>query len=92
MTSLGIPESVRATTGVPLSDAQYDLVTRNIGLINPHLRYNEQRSRGYAVLEAKPDGLNVAFRAVDSRTRTPRGRRTIGRFHVPRGRPRVQRL
>ena len=58
--------------------------------MNPHLRYAEQRSRGYAVLEARPDGLDVAFRGVDATSRTPGPRRTIGRFHVPRGTPRVQ--
>ena len=90
ITSLGIPESVQGTTGVPLTPAQFELVTRNIKLVNPHLRYAEQRSRGYAVLEARPDGLNVAFRGVDATNRTPGPRRTIGRFHVPRGNPRVQ--
>ena len=65
-------------------------MTRNIGLINPHLRYNEQRSRGYAVLEARPDRLEVAFRAVDAMNPNARSARTIGRFQVAQGSQRVQ--
>ena len=90
LTSLGIPESVKATTGAPLTNAQFELVTRNIKLVNPHLRYDEQRSRGYAVLEARQDGLDVSFRGVDSTSAAPSPARTIGRFHVPRGNARVQ--
>ena len=90
ITSLGIPESFQSTTGVPLTPAQFDLVTRNIGLINPHLRYNEQRSRGYAVLEARPDRLEVAFRAVDAMNPNARTARTLRRFRVAQGSQRVQ--
>ena len=91
VTSLGIPESVQGATGVPLTKEQLLLVTRNVRTVNPHIKYDEQRSRGYAVVEAKPDELRVDFRAVRSVPRTTSAR-TIARFRVASGVPRVQRL
>jgi len=47
---------------------------------NPHLRYTEHRSRGYGVLEARPDELLVTFRSpltVDAPTAPVR---TLARF------------
>jgi alkaline phosphatase D len=90
ITSLGIPESVNNTTGAPLTKEQTELITRQVRVPNPHIRYDEQRSRGYAVLEARPDRLDVAFRGVDAMSRTPQPARTIGRFRVQEGSQRVQ--
>jgi alkaline phosphatase D len=89
ITSLGIPETVRDISGVPLTKEQYALVTQNIRVVNPHLRYDEQRSRGYGVAEARPNELRVEFKGVEALTRST-SPRTIGRFRVVNGTPRVQ--
>ena len=57
--------------------------------INPHLRYDEQKSRGYGVVTASADELRVEFKAVDALQRSTEAR-TIGSFRVPRGDARVQ--
>jgi alkaline phosphatase D len=62
VTSLGIPESVNGATGAPLTKEQTELITRQVRLVNPHIRYDEQRSRCYAVLEARPVWLEAMQR------------------------------
>ena len=89
ITSLGVPETLRGATGVPLTNDQYLLVSNNLPLTNPHLKYQEQSSRGYGVAEASPTELKVTFKAVDSKRRSS-ATRTIGRFRVRRGNPRVE--
>jgi alkaline phosphatase D len=88
LTSLGIADAFKE--GAPaLSEDQIRLITENLRLANPHLRYEEQRSRGYGVLEASQSELKVEFKAVDALTRNSDAR-TIGRFRVASGSPRVE--
>ena len=54
ITSLGVPETLQSASGAPLSKEQFLLVSNNLPLANPHLKYQEQSSRGYGVLEASP--------------------------------------
>jgi len=89
ITSLGIPESVQGATGVPLTKEQLLLITKQIRTVNPHLRYDEQKSRGYAIVEARPDELRVQFKGANSVPRSTDAR-TIGSFRVQSGVPRVQ--
>ena len=89
ITSLGVPETLESVSGAPLSKEQFLLVSNNLPLTNPHLKYQEQSSRGYGVLEASPSELKVTFKAVDAMRRTS-ATRTIGRFRVQRGNPRVE--
>jgi alkaline phosphatase D len=89
ITSLGIPEIVQGTSGLPLTTDQAILLSGRLREVNPHLRYDEQKSRGYGVLTATPEELRVEFKAVDAMQRSTEAR-TIGSFRVPRGDPRVQ--
>ena len=47
ITSLGIPEIVNSTAGAPLTSEQTTLLTNNLLLTNPHLKYTQQTERGY---------------------------------------------
>ncbi len=89
ITSLGIPETLQSASGAPLPPEQLTLISNNLPLVNPHLKYQEQQSRGYAVLHASPDELRVEYKAVDALRRSS-STRSIGRFRVARGNPRVQ--
>jgi alkaline phosphatase D len=89
LTSLGIPELVQGTSGLPLTPDQITTVTGQLRTVNPHLKYDEQESRGYGVLTASEGELRVEFKAVDALRRSTDAR-TIGSFRVARGEPRVQ--
>ena len=89
ITSLGIPETIQGTTGAPLTKEQTEAITTQINLTNPHLKYDEQESRGYGLVEATSDELRVEFRAVEARERSTEAR-TIGSFRVASGEPRVE--
>ena len=89
ITSLGVPETLESASGAPLSKEQFLLVSNNLPLVNRHLKYQEQASRGYGVLEASRSELKVTYKAVDSQQRGS-ATRTIGRFRVARGDPHVQ--
>jgi hypothetical protein len=89
VTSLGIPELVQDASGAPLNQEQINALTAQIRTVNPHLRYDEQRSRGFGVLTASDSELRVEFKAVDALQRSTEAR-TIGSFRVARGEPRVQ--
>lgn len=84
ITSLGIPETVAATTGVPLTPEQTALITDNLTTVNPHLKYEQQTARGYGIAEVSRDALNVTFKAVDALHKNAPAR-TIGRFQVSSG-------
>jgi alkaline phosphatase D len=88
VTSLGIPEGFQEETGVPLSREQFAELA-NVRATNPHIKYDEQLSRGYGVLEARADELLVEYRGVEARERSTEAR-TVGRFRVARGVPRVE--
>ena len=89
VTSLGIPELVQDASGAPLSQEQINTFTAQLRTVNPHLKYDEQRSRGYGVMTATDSELRVEFKAVDALQRSTDAR-TIGSFRVARGEPRVQ--
>ena len=89
ITSLGIPETINSVSGAPLTKEQTEAITTNINIPNPHLKYDEQESRGYGLLEATPTELKVEFKAVDARERSTEAR-AIGSFRVKSGEPRVE--
>ena len=88
ITSHGIPETISELAG-GLPPEQLKLLTDNIEAANPHIKYDEQKSRGYAVVEARPGELLVEFKRVDALQRTSRTE-TLARFRVAAGEPRVQ--
>jgi alkaline phosphatase D len=51
----------------------------------PTLAYSNAADHGYAVLEARPDRLDVTFRAVETIQRPTAAVRDLARFTVPRG-------
>ena len=59
--------------------------------LNPHLRYTEHRSRGYGVLEARPDELLVTFRSPLTVDQPTAPVRTLASFRVAAGGGRVER-
>ena len=65
------------------------LVTGNVRAVNPHIKYDQQTSRGYGILEARDDELLVTFRGVEARSRSTEAR-TLRRFRVPRSSARVE--
>ena len=65
---------------------------QTFGLYNPHLAYVENRFRGYAVIEARPDELLVDFRSPQTIEQPTSAIRTLRRFRVAAGEPRVQTL
>ena len=90
ITSLGIPETLEATTGAPPGGRDaLALVGRNLLVSNPHLRYLDEKNRGYGLVEATPQELRVQFKAVDAMQRTSAAR-TIGSFRVASGSQRVE--
>jgi hypothetical protein len=89
VTSLGVPETVNSTTGVPLTAEQTTLLTNNLLLTNPHLKYTQQTARGYGVAEVSRDQMLVTFKGVNALDPNATAR-TIGRFRVASGSPRVQ--
>ena len=92
MTSLGLPETINGTTGVPLPE---DLVViladaAALRLNNPHMAYSNTKRRGYAVVEATADELDVRFRAPET-TRAPASPvSTLKRLVVNAGTPAVE--
>jgi alkaline phosphatase D len=89
ITSLGIPELGRDTARLPLTQEQYELLTHGFFVPNPHIKYAEVRSRGFGLIEVRPDELRVEFKAVEAKRRSTEAR-TIGRFRVQSGVPRVE--
>ena len=72
-------------------DEQRDAVlTERVQQANPHLRYANFRHHGYAVLEARPDQLEVTFRAVRSVAERRSDTFTLERFLVDAGTPQVR--
>jgi alkaline phosphatase D len=87
ITSQGIPEQIGKLLGVP-KELAGPVITQVLNL-NPHIKYEELNSKGYGVLEASSDELNVEFKAVDQLRRDSRPR-TIARFRVDAGSPHVR--
>lgn len=91
ISSLGVPESVAGATGTPLPPSVVLALTQNVEAVNPHITYNEQKSRGYQVVEATPRELRVEYKGVEARTRSTSAT-TLARFRVAAGTPRAQRV
>lgn len=89
ITSLGIPETVNSTSGAPLTPEQTALLSNNLTLTNPHLKYTQQTARGYGVAEVSQDQMLVTFKGVNALDPNATAR-TIGRFRVASGTPRVE--
>ena len=87
ISSLGIPETVESVSNVPQDIAIQ--ATQNYRNVNPHLKYDNQRRRGYGVAEATASELRVEFRGVNALQRTTTAE-PIGRFRVARATPRVE--
>jgi alkaline phosphatase D len=87
ISSLGIPESVTSVTGIP-PEVVYE-ASRNYRTVNPHLKYDDQKRRGYGVVEAGAGELRVQFRAVEALRRSTVAE-DLARFRVARGTPRVE--
>jgi alkaline phosphatase D len=92
VTSLGIPETVSGDEGArnAITPEEAYAVTQNVRTVNPHIKYDEQRSRGYGVVEARDRELLVRYVAVQAApVRSTQGR-TLARFRVASGTPRIQ--
>jgi alkaline phosphatase D len=89
ITSLGIPETIGSTAG-GIPPEQAAIVTERVRVVNPHIKYDEQRSRGYGIVEARDRELAVRFLAVSARPERSTEARVIGRFRVASGSPRVE--
>jgi alkaline phosphatase D len=83
VSSPGIPENLAKSIGV--QSPYYPLLTERVNLLNPHIVYDEMRHRGYSLVEARHDELDVAFRAVRDATKPSSPRFTVKRFTVPAG-------
>jgi alkaline phosphatase D len=91
ITSEGIADTAARE---PLENEQTQLVAAlsdtGVRANNPHIKFSNQDFKGYGVLEARPNELRVAFRAVrETRTRTS-SVFTLRRFRVAAGNPHVQ--
>ena len=57
---------------------------------NPHFVFADGEHRGYGVAEFTPRQLTTTLRAVDDATRSDSGVRTLARFVVPAGHPKIE--
>jgi alkaline phosphatase D len=92
MTSLGIPETINGTTGVPLPpEIQAQIADR--GFLegnNPHFTYSNTERRGYGVVTASADKLEVEYRSPQTTTERRSPIETLQTFEVSAGVPEVQ--
>jgi alkaline phosphatase D len=91
MTSLGVPETINSITGVPLPPDLLAIVAdaAALKLNNPHMAYSNVSRRGYGVVEADRDGLEVTFRSPQTTQQPQSSVSTLKRFRVERGTPTV---
>jgi alkaline phosphatase D len=92
MTSLGIPETINGTTGVPLPPEITAILADEAGLAanNPHYRYSNSEMRGYGIVEAREDELLVTYRAPDSTQSETSPVNDLETFRVASGTPEVE--
>jgi alkaline phosphatase D len=90
ITTTGLPEALSFQTGGLVSAEQARLITEQIPLTNPHIKFQDQRAHGYAVVEARPDELRVRFRAVDRFDPHASKATTLATMRVPRDRAAVE--
>jgi phosphodiesterase/alkaline phosphatase D-like protein len=89
ITSKGVADSL---TGEGGRDAAAIPADATVLANNPHMVYSNQSSKGYAVLEARPDELRVEYRGVRTTQQPTSVPFTLARFRVPRGTAQVERL
>ncbi len=91
-TSLGIPETINATTGVPLPPAIQALIADSAALRgnNPHFAYSNTERRGYGVVKASGDKLEVEYRSPVTTLEPKSQVETLQAFEVAAGVPEVQ--
>jgi alkaline phosphatase D len=89
ISSPGIPENLGNSVGVS-NPALYAAITQQVGLLDPHITYNEQRHRGYALATASRDELRVDFRAVANVLDPKSDCFTLKSFRVPTGELEIQ--
>jgi len=92
MTSLGVPETINATTGVPLPLAIQAAIADTVFLKsnNPHFAYSNTERRGYGVVKATANKLEVEFRSPMTTEQPKSPVETIQAFEVASGVPEVQ--
>ncbi len=76
--------------GEPPADAVAIPSDESVYFNNPHIRFSNQRFKGYGVLEARPDELLVQYRAVETTQSPDSGAFTLASFRVASGTPRVE--
>ena len=87
----GHPRDDPGASPVPRSrPAQTELVTNNMTLVNPHLRYQDQSAAATPWWRRKPDELEVAYRAWTRCAATPGRRPPSVASGCARDEPRVQ--
>jgi alkaline phosphatase D len=89
ISSPGIPENLGKSVGVSNPEI-YAAITENVGTTNPHITYNEQKHRGYSLVEARSDELRVDFRAVTDVMDPASDCFTLQSFRVPAGALEIQ--
>ena len=92
MTSLGIPETINATTGVPLPPALQAQVADGgfLEANNPHLAFTNTERRGYGVVKASGSKLEVEFRSPTTTLAPQADVETLQAFEVQAGTPVVE--
>lgn len=92
MTSLGIPETINSTSGVPIPPALQAILADNVALKgnNPHYRYSQVENRGYGIVEARPDELLVTYRGVATTQTETSTVSDLASFRVASGTPEVE--
>ena len=73
------------SSGLAANEADAQTLESGVASNNPHIVYNEQLAKGYAVLEARPDELLVKFRGVRSIREPESEVFTLQEFRVPSG-------
>ncbi|MBA2349591.1 MAG: alkaline phosphatase D family protein [Solirubrobacterales bacterium] len=89
ITSGGINETL-AGAGVPQGGGP--LTPTTLLAANPHLAYAETESKGYGILEARPDELLATFRSPSTILRPEATVGDLARFRVARGSTTIERL
>lgn len=75
-----------------LTKEQSDVITNNLPVTNPHLRFADFSRHGYVVMEARADELRVDFKGVSSVTTPTAEPVAVASFRVASGTPEVQRV
>jgi alkaline phosphatase D len=90
ITSKGAADAIQDEYGAPVPPQVGRTALGNIQEFNPHIKQSDQEAHGYGVLEARDGELLVRFVAVPVAPTRSTQARTLARFRVPAGTPRVQ--